>query len=94
MKKLYIKFNEEGGIKSWSSFERPPHLILEEIPDDFKGNEDLYVIDIQEGELVGVKYREDLTTYLQYKDYLNNFDYGEMGENEPLGYEDWKSISI
>ena len=86
-KPLYINFNQEGKIESWSKYKRPHHLALNNIPKDFKGNEDNYEILIEDNELSGIKPREDIKTWLLYKDYLNTINY--VFEENPIEYDVW-----
>jgi len=60
---IYVKFDEIGIVVMWSEAKRPHHIAIEDIPKGFKGNEHFYSLDIEEGDLVGIKLRDDLVAF-------------------------------
>lgn len=61
---LYIKFNQEGVIDTYSLFEfKGYHLVEIESFEDIKFNPFNYEIDIDNGEFLGLKLREDLEKF-------------------------------
>ena len=63
-KPLYIKFDVDGIVNMYSEQPRPYHIIINDIPKDFKGSEDIFEIDFDNEGMIGVKRREDLKEYL------------------------------
>jgi len=63
-KRLFIKFDNEGIVNMFSEKPRANHIIINDIPKDFKGSPRYYAIDFNNEGILGVKIREDLKEYL------------------------------
>lgn len=87
MKKLHIKL-ENNQAKAWSINKLEDcDCITSDYPEDFVGNEQKYNVELDEENKPIFTVKEK---WEEYSEYLNNFDYGEMGENVVLSYEEWK----